>query len=90
MRFIKLIHWYKIGVNTSRNFRIPTYNDLYWVGLGNPDLEPEISKQASLNHFLKFKKQCFQVAGFYIDTQDMIKWVPDSNGVVAASKFFAS
>ncbi|MFY0627424.1 MAG: TonB-dependent receptor [Reichenbachiella sp.] len=32
--------------NVSRNYRLPTLNDLYWIGngaIGNPDLKPETS-----------------------------------------------
>ena len=77
----KLLKWYTIGVNGSKNFRIPTYNDLYWDGLGNPNLSPETSYQANFNHFLNYKKNSLQLAAFYIDTQDMIKWAPNSSGV---------
>lgn len=80
-------NWYKVGVNLSRNFRIPTYNDLYWFGAGNPDLDPEISKQISINQFFKYKKQNLQLATFYIDTENMIKWVPDVNGVWLPQNF---
>lgn len=77
----KLFKWYAIGVNGSKNFRIPTYNDLYWKGLGNPDLRPETSYQGNFNHFFNYKKNSIQLAAFYIDTQDMIKWTPNSSGI---------
>ena len=76
----KLFKWYAIGANGSKNFRIPTYNDLYWEGLGNPDLLPETSYQISFNQFFKYKKSSLQLAAFYIDTKDMIKWTPDDSG----------
>jgi len=75
------LKWYKLGVNGSKNFRIPTFNDLYWEGLGNPDLLPETSYQVSFNQFLKYKNSSLQLAAFYIDTRDMIKWTPDDSGV---------
>jgi len=77
----QLFKHYKIGVEASKNYRIPTYNDLYWTGLGNPNLKPESSIQTSFNHFFTYKKTSLQVAGFYIDTKDMIKWTPDDNGI---------
>ena len=76
----KVLNWYTIGINGSKNFRTPTYNDLYWDGLGNPDLRPETSYQANFNHFFSYKKNTLQLAAFYIDTEDMIKWTPDSSG----------
>jgi len=77
----KLLKWYTVGVNGSKNFRAPTYNDLYWKGLGNSNLLPETSHQANFNHFFNYKKNSLQLAVFYIDTQDMIKWTPNSSGV---------
>ncbi|NQY29593.1 MAG: TonB-dependent receptor [Flavobacteriaceae bacterium] len=76
----KPLKWYKVGVNGSKNFRIPTFNDLYWEGLGNPNLLPETSYQASFNQFFTYKKSSLQLAAFYIDTKDMIKWTPDESG----------
>jgi len=40
------ISGFTISGNYSRNYRIPTFNDLFWVGsgaMGNPDLLPETS-----------------------------------------------
>jgi outer membrane cobalamin receptor len=39
---------YKLKLNLSRNFRIPTFNDLYWEEGGNRDLKPESSYQAEI------------------------------------------
>ncbi len=33
--------WLKLRARLSRNYRIPTLNDLYWIPGGNPDLRPE-------------------------------------------------
>ena len=77
----EIIDWYTIGINGSKNYRIPTFNDLYWVGQGNPDLVPETSYQANFNHFFRHKNNSLQIAGFYIDTNDMIKWAPGNGGV---------
>ncbi len=77
----KLFKWYTIGANGSKNFRTPTYNDLYWDGLGNPDLLPETSYQANFNQFFKYQKSSLQLAAFYIDTKDMIKWAPNNSGI---------
>lgn len=67
---------YSIAVNGSKNFRIPTFNDLYWEGSGNLDLKPETSKQIELSQELKFKNFGFNITGFYNDITDMIRWLP--------------
>jgi len=62
----------------STNYRLPTFNDLYWVPGGNPDLKPENSKSAEIG--LNFNKGNLAVAGtvFMIKSTDLIQWVPVS------------
>ncbi len=67
---------YGLKLNLSRNFRIPTFNDRYWQGLGNPDLKPESSYQAELGQVIKYRHFAFSVTGYFIDIQDLIQWIP--------------
>ncbi len=65
----------------SRNFRIPTLNDRYWIPGGNPDLNPEDSWniEAGLSYTLKQTKlyQSKLILNFYsIFINDFIQWVP--------------
>jgi iron complex outermembrane receptor protein len=78
---VDVTRFYSIKLNASRNFRIPTYNDLYWSGSGNPDLKPETSDQAEIGNVLKFKNLSFSVTGYYIKLKDMIRWKPVSSGI---------
>lgn len=68
--------FYTVKLNGSRNFRIPTFNDLYWQGSGNPDLKPESSYQAEIGNQLKFKNTTFTLTGYYMKIKDMLRWVP--------------
>lgn len=68
--------FYTVKVNASRNFRIPTFNDLYWQGSGNPDLKPESSYQAEIGNEFKAKNFKFTLTGYYIKLRDMLRWVP--------------
>ncbi len=77
----KILKWYTIGTNGSKNYRVPTFNDLYWQGQGNPNLIPETSHQINFNQYFNYKNTNLQIAGFYIDTKDMIKWAPSISGV---------
>ncbi len=75
---------YKIKFNTSKNYRIPTYNDLYWLGPGgegNPDLVPETSIQGEIGQEFSFKNFLLSVTGYYINTEDLIRWIPVSGSV---------
>lgn len=67
---------YKLKLNASKNFRVPTFNDLYWQPGGNPNLKPESSYQVDLGHDFTWNHFNFLLNTFYIDTNDMIQWKP--------------
>jgi len=73
--------FFSLNVNASRNFRIPTYNDLYWSSAGNPDLHPEKSLQGQLGAVLNFNSLRLNITGYYNSIRDMIRWLPGSDGV---------
>jgi len=72
--------FYQLKCNISRNFRIPTFNDLYWQGSGNLDLQPESSYQAELGQSFQFKNTTFSITNYVIKIQDLIQWTPDASG----------
>lgn len=71
---------YTLSFNTSKNFKIPTFNDLYWKPGGNIDLKPEDSYQFEVGNAINFKNCAFQVNGFYIKSSDLIQWIPNQAG----------
>ena len=73
--------FYKLKINVSRNFRVPTFNDLYWQGLGNSDLKPESSFQIEIGNEISFKSVTFSLTGYQIKLIDMIQWSSNSSGV---------
>ncbi|WP_158973459.1 TonB-dependent receptor [Cellulophaga sp. L1A9] len=75
----KISSKYSSTINFSKNYRVPTFNDLYWVGAGargNKELKPELSKQVDWGHILKFENVSFKLNGFYIVVNDLIQWRP--------------
>lgn len=72
--------FYRLKVNGSKNYRIPTFNDLYWQGSGNKDLKPESSYQIEVGNDFKFKDTGFSITGYYIKIQDLLRWTPGANG----------
>ncbi|MDZ7878324.1 MAG: TonB-dependent receptor plug domain-containing protein [Saprospiraceae bacterium] len=68
----------------SRNFNIPTFNDLYWANLGNPNLVNERGWSKELG--LKYKRKTarsewgFYTTVFDIDITNRIAWLPQSDG----------
>ena len=75
---------YEINFNASKNYRIPTFNDLYWSGagaIGNKDLIPETSKQAELGQSIKGDGFSVNLTTFYIASENLIQWRPDNSGI---------
>lgn len=71
---------YTLSFNTSKNFRIPTFNDLYWQPGGNLSLKPEDSFQLEIGNAIRIQNISFQVNGFYIKSSDLIQWIPNQYG----------
>ncbi len=70
--------WYAIKFNASKNFRVPTFNDLYWNPGGNLDLKPEESYQIDLGHEFAYKTATLKLNTYYIETSDLIQWRPNN------------
>lgn len=72
---------YALRMNGSKNYRVPTFNDLYWYAGGNIDLQPETSYQVELGQEIAFGRLKIDVAGYYISSEDLIKWIPGNGGL---------
>jgi outer membrane cobalamin receptor len=72
--------FYQLKFNLSRNYRVPTFNDLYWEGSGNPDLKPESSYQGEIGNQFKYKNLQFTITGYTMKIKDMIRWLPNNSG----------
>ena len=72
---------YSIKLNISRNYRIPTFNDLFWHSGGNLDLKPEKSLQAEVGQELQISGLQLKLTAFIIDTEDLLRWVPSAEGM---------
>lgn len=79
---INIFKFYNLKLHASKNFRYPSFNDLYSQYGGNPDLDPETSNQIELTNELKWGNFKLQITPFYIDIKDMIRWVPDASGMI--------
>lgn len=77
----QLTPFYTIKLATSRNYRRPTFNDLFWTNSGNPDLNPERSNQVEWGNMFSYKNWKWTITGYFNAVKDMIHWVPESNGL---------
>ena len=66
--------------NLSRNYNVPSLNDLYWIPGGNPGLKPEMSYTGDLSGSMSHKKGNHEIGGeitgFVSWIEDWILWKP--------------
>lgn len=72
----QLTPYYSLHFNVAKNYRVPTFNDLYWKSGGNESLDPEKSIQFEIGNSWKKENYGISIAAFYIHSKDMLKWVP--------------
>ncbi len=69
----------------GKNYRVPTFNDLYWIDGGNANLTPErsVSFDAGIISDVDGEsyKTRFEVNYFSIHAKDKIVWMPGSKGI---------
>lgn len=70
-----------LKAHLSKNYRIPTFNDLYWQGSGNTQLNPETAFQYEIGPEFKNKKWLVATHYFRIQLQDLLRWLPQSTGI---------
>ena len=77
--------WYVVKQLTlktslSKNYRVPTLNDLHWRPGGNPDLVPEEGWTAEAGVHYKYSKQNFNITasltGYNRNIDQWIMWMP--------------
>jgi len=77
----KIFDWMTLSSNFAKNYRVPTFNELYWGNWGNPDLKPEkgFSEDIglTLQKNLKDHVAQFNITIFNSNIDDWIIWVPD-------------
>jgi len=80
----------RIKWNASKNYRLPSLNDLYWLPGGNPDLLPEKGYSADLGISADLNSNggdahktlngssgnWFEITGFYANISNWILWTP--------------
>ena len=75
---------YTLSLNASKNYRIPTFNDLYWTGAGasgNLEVLPETSWQVELGQTIQVKNIALSLNAYSITTDNLIQWRPNTQGI---------
>lgn len=71
----------RIRSSYGSSFRIPTFNDLYWIAGGNPSLRPERSNSFDLGALAEHEWNGYwflDLSYFSIQSKDRILWSPTS------------
>ncbi len=72
----------RLRASYGRNYRVPTFNDLYWIRGGNPYLEPEHSKNFDAGLIAGAQSDDVEISAevnyFRIDASNKIVWQPVS------------
>jgi iron complex outermembrane receptor protein len=84
------LKWYHIGASFSKNFRYPTFNDLYWKPGGNLNLRPETSLNMDMDHEFNFGGLKIILSPYYMSIKDFISWLPTSYGYWAPINTYKS
>ncbi|HPT01191.1 MAG TPA: TonB-dependent receptor [Bacteroidales bacterium] len=75
-------------LNVSRNFRVPTLNDRFWMPGGNPDLKPEssLNAEAGLAYRSGETKSPLswkvELSGYSVLVDDLILWIPSGGSTL--------
>ncbi len=82
----KIAKSFSIFTSVSKNYRLPTFNDLFWIDYfsqGNPNLKPEWgnSQEAGFSYCKKWQCSAFSAKANYFQsiTNDLIQWIPVNN-----------
>ena len=79
-----LLKYFRLRGNVSKNYRLPTFNDLYWVPGGNENLLPEEGLNNELGLAFLYNKN-FTLKAEATVFSNMVKnwiiWLPDDYGL---------
>ena len=75
--------WF-VWANRGSAFKAPTFNELYWPGFGNPDLQPQESVSDELG--VRYQTDTLQltVSGFDREVTNLIQGIEQAQNVVLA------
>jgi iron complex outermembrane receptor protein len=75
--------WFTFKATVARNYRVPTFNDLYWAPGGNPDLKAETGwteeLTAAFHYNVKPWKINYSATVYNRTVVNMITWVPHAS-----------
>jgi vitamin B12 transporter len=80
----KIKKWFDVTGSFATNYRLPTFNSLYWNPGGNANLGPERSSNAEVGVMLHTKGVQWSTSVYSVRINDQIRWLPGDNGIFEA------
>ena len=69
-----------VSLNRGTGFKAPSFNDLYWPGSGNPELQPESIESTEFLIKSQLDNGSLTIAVYNSDVENLIAWAPDDLG----------
>jgi len=73
---------YRVRASVGTSFKAPTFNDLYYPGFGNPDLQPEEATSYELGVEGRYESWFWDAVVFHSDVEDLSLPSKDTAGSV--------
>ena len=73
------LEWLELEAFGKRSCRLPSFNDLYYITIGNVNLRPEYATQAGLDIRLQLKHLALRVSPYYNRVTDKIVALPTAS-----------
>lgn len=70
----------RLGASHGTAFKAPSFNDLYWPFIGNPDLRPEKSASSELSLQGRLERGHWALRAWRTRIDNLIAWAPDGAG----------
>jgi len=70
----------RFTIHTASRVRLPTFNDLYWIPGGNPDLKAETARVLTLNSSHPYARNGNLQLQFQVkESENLIQWMPSQS-----------
>lgn len=77
---------HRVRASVGTSFKAPSFNDLYFPGFGNPDLEPEEATSYEVGIEGRYVRWFWDVAVFHTDVEDLSLPSQDAAGSVPEAR----
>ncbi|MFA5627049.1 MAG: TonB-dependent receptor [Thiohalomonadaceae bacterium] len=76
----RLSNGMRLSASHGTAYKAPSFNDLYYPFMGNPDLQAESSASSELGLQDSFASGHWQLRAYHTSIKDLIAWTPDASG----------